>query len=311
MSNVRIIARLDIKGPNLVKGVHLEGLRVLGRPELFAPRYYHDGADELIYIDLVASLYQRNNLTEIVKRAAENIYIPLTVGGGIRSVRDIYNLLRAGADKVAINTAAIGKPKLIREAARVFGSQCIVVSIQAIKRGIDRYECLVDNARERSGVDVYQWAKQVTDLGAGEILLTSIDQEGTGQGYDIYLTRRIAEMVPIPVIAHGGAGSMDHVIQVIREGKADAVSAASIFHYGVVAELVGKSDYAEEGNIEFLRQNLPIRGYRRKCITPVSFIELKKKLIEAGISCRLPDVHQDKVSRQSRYFEPVGQTDEK
>lgn len=288
MNYIRIIARLDIKGPNLVKGVHLEGLRILGRPELFAPKYYEDGADELVYIDQVASLYGRNNLTEIVERAAQNIYIPLTVGGGIRSVDDVRELLRAGADKVAINTAAIQNPQLIKDTSRVFGSQCIVVSIQAIKRGSDQYECLTDNARQKTGKCVFDWAKEAVDLGAGEILLTSINQEGTGRGYDIQLTRRISESVKVPVIAHGGAGSAEHIIDVIKQGKADAVCAASIFHYGIVDQMIDKKTY-EEGNIEFLKQTLSIKGYSRNGIQPITFIKLKRKLIENGITCRIAD----------------------
>lgn len=295
MSNIRIIARLDIKGPNLVKGVHLEGLRILGRPELFAPKYYEEGADELVYIDQVASLYGRNNLTEIVKRAAQNIYIPLTVGGGIRSVNDVRELLGAGADKVAINTAAIQNPQLIRDASRVFGSQCIVVSIQAIKRGPDQYECLTDNAREKTSKSVFDWAKQAVDLGAGEILLTSINQEGTGRGYDVELTRRIAESVNVPVIAHGGAGCVEHVIKIIKEGKADAVSAASIFHYGIVDQMIDKGTY-DEGNIEFLKQTLSVKSYSRNGIRPVAFVELKRKLMESGISCRTVDSIEPLVS---------------
>jgi len=175
MRSFRIIPRLDIKGPNLVKGIHLEGLRVLGKPEDFAFQYYLDGADELLYMDVVASLYGRNNLLEIVRATAEKIFIPLTVGGGIRSIEDIRNLLRAGADKVAINTAAINNPDLIKEAAKTFGSQCIVVSIEAKKKEGGAYEAYTDNGREMTGVEVLSWAKRAVDLGAGEILVTSID----------------------------------------------------------------------------------------------------------------------------------------
>ena len=175
MNNIRIIPRLDVKGPNLVKGVHLEGLRVLGKPEEFASKYYLEGADELIYIDVVASLYGRKNLLEIVERAAQQIFIPLTAGGGIRTFDDIKNLLRAGADKVAINTAGIRNPRFIKEAAQSFGSQCIVVSIEAKSRENGRYEAFTDNGREKTGKDVFEWAKEAVDLGAGEILVTSID----------------------------------------------------------------------------------------------------------------------------------------
>ena len=227
---IRIIPRLDIKGPNLVKGIHLEGLRVLGKPWDFALKYYENGADELIYMDVVASLYGRNNLSDIVKKTAENIFIPLTVGGGIRSLDDIKTLLRSGADKVAINTAAIHNSQLISESAEAFGSQCIVVSIEAKRTG-DKYKAFTDNGREPTGKDVYEWAKEAVDLGAGEILLTSIDKEGTGQGYDLELCARVAESVSVPVISCGGCGKPEHLMDVVEKGKADAISAASVFHY--------------------------------------------------------------------------------
>ena len=197
---VRIIPRLDIKGPNLVKGIHLEGLRVLGKPEKFARHYYEQGADELVYMDVVASLYGRNNLLDIVAKTSREIFIPLTVGGGLRTIKDIQAVLRAGADKVALNTAAIRRPELIREAAKRFGSSTIVISIEAIKKSDGRYEAYTDNGREKTGVDVFDWALKAVELGAGEIMITSIDQEGTGHGFDIALTRKIAEAVNIPVI---------------------------------------------------------------------------------------------------------------
>jgi cyclase len=278
---------LDVKGPNLVKGVHLEGLRVMGQPQHYATRYYLDGADEIIYIDTVASLYGRNNLAEIVSRAAEQIYVPLTVGGGIRSVEDIRQLLRAGADKVAINTAAIADPELIREGSRTFGSQCIVLYIEAKQRESGKYECLTDNARERSGIDVFDWVRRAEDLGAGEVLLTSVDFEGTGKGYDVELTARVAEMVDIPVIASGGAGNEGHVKQVIQDGHADAVCAASLFHYGLVEEMAKLAISFEEGNTEFLRSNLPIDGFSRRAIDPASVSSLKDFLAQAGIPVRV------------------------
>jgi cyclase len=238
-------------------------------------------------MDTVASLYGRNNLEEIVSRAAEHIYIPLTVGGGIRSVEDMRSLLRAGADKIAINTAAINNPSLITDGARVFGSQCIVVSIEAKKRDKNKYECLTDNGREKTGVDAFEWARRVVDLGAGEILLTSVDREGAGKGYDIELTATIAEAVNIPVIACGGAGDRSHVAEVVQEGKADAVSAASIFHYGLLEYMVQKGEYKEEGNIVFLKKSLSEKAVGRKGISPISLRELKSYLSESGINCRL------------------------
>jgi cyclase len=229
--NVRLIARLDIKGPNLIKGIHLEGLRVMGDPQEFARRYYEQGADELVYIDIVASLYGRNNLTEIVKRAARDIFIPMTVGGGVRSVDDAKQLLRAGADKVAVNTAAVGRPELITEISRRFGSQAMVLSIEAKRTGKGGWEAFTDNGREHTSKDVVEWAKRGYELGAGEILLTSVDQEGTRKGFDVDLIRAVASVVPIPVIASGGMGSTEDLVRVIREGEADAVAMADVLHY--------------------------------------------------------------------------------
>jgi len=230
MQNIRIIPRLDIKGLNLVKGIHLEGLRVVGKPEKAALKYYQQGADELLFIDIVASLYGRNNLLELIQSTAQNVFIPLTVGGGIRNVDDIRNILRAGADKVAINTAVVNNPMLIKKAAETFGSQCVVVSIETIKTGENKWEIFTENGREKTGIDTLEWADRVCDLGAGEILLTSIDREGT-KSFENDLVNRIATKVPIPVIACGGAGNPDHVRQVISDGCGDAVSIASILHY--------------------------------------------------------------------------------
>ena len=232
MANVRLIARLDIKGPNLIKGVRLEGLRVIGDPQVFATKYYEAGADELIYMDTVASLYGRNNLMDIVRHAARNVFVPMTVGGGLRSVDDVKEILRAGADKVAINTAATKRPELITEVSRRFGSQCMVLSIEAKRVGPAKWEAYTDNGRERTGLDTLEWARRGCELGAGEILLTSVDQEGTRQGFDVALVCAVAEAVPIPVIASGGMGEMKHLVDVVKEGGADAVAMADILHYG-------------------------------------------------------------------------------
>lgn len=231
MHSVRVIPRLDIKGPNVIKGVHLECLRVVGDPGELATRYWREGADELLYMDIVASLYGRNNLLDIVEKASQNIFIPLTVGGGIRSIEDIRRILRAGADKVAINTHAVKHPEFITEAARAFGSQCIVGSIEAQRTGANKWEAFTDNGRERTGLDAVVWAKRLESLGAGELLVTSIDQEGTERGYDVELVECIAPEVGIPVIACGGAGNPAHVVEVVRRGRADAVSCANIFHF--------------------------------------------------------------------------------
>ena len=232
--NIRIIPRLDIKGENLVKGIQLEGLRKLGKPEEFARYYYEGGADELLYMDIVASLYQRDSILHIVERTSREIFVPLTVGGGLRSIEDIRAVLTAGADKVALNTAVLGRPELITEAAKRFGSSTIVVSIEAKRRG-DTYEAYVDNGRERTGQDAVEWAQQAVEMGAGEILVTAIDREGTGKGFDVGLVRNVADKVPVPVIAGGGCGELEDISEVIRHGHADAVSIASVFHYGYLA----------------------------------------------------------------------------
>lgn len=231
MGNLRLIARLDIKGPNLIKGVHLEGLRVIGDPQEHARRYYEQGADELIYMDVVASLYGRNNLTDIVRYTAENVFIPLTVGGGIRSVDDVNALLRAGADKIAVNTAAVARPGLLSEIASRFGSQCLVLSIEAKRKAGGGWECFTDNGREHTHLDVVTWAQRGAELGAGEILLTSVDQEGTRKGFDLELVRSVTRAVSIPVIASGGMGQPDHLVSAARDGGADAVAMADILHY--------------------------------------------------------------------------------
>ncbi len=234
MRKIRIIPRLDIKGPNLIKGVHLEGLRVLGEPSQFAQKYYGDGADELIYIDSVASLYERNNILSIVKQTAHDIFIPLTVGGGIRNVKDAYSALRFGADKVAINTAAVRDPKLITDIANDFGSQCVVVSIEAKNISPNKWECYIDNGREKTGVDVIEWVKTAQDLGAGEILLTSVDFEGTKKGFDIPLVNKVMNISKIPVIASGGMGTLEHLTNLIDETDVDAVAIASVLHYNLL-----------------------------------------------------------------------------
>jgi len=228
---LRLIARLDIKGANLIKGVHLEGLRVVGDPQIHAAKYYHDGADEIIYMDTVASLYGRNNLVDVVSRATEHVFVPITVGGGIRSVEDARTLLRAGADKVAINTAAIKEPKLISQLSDVWGSSTIVLSIEAKKTGDKKWEAYTDNGRERTGLDVGQWAETGANLGAGEIFVTSVDQEGTRRGFDCELVAEITKRVDVPVIASGGFGSLDHLSQLVKTANPTGVAIADSLHY--------------------------------------------------------------------------------
>ncbi|WLR92419.1 imidazole glycerol phosphate synthase subunit HisF [Shinella zoogloeoides] len=231
MKNVRIIPRLDIKGPNLIKGIHLEGLRVVGDPHAFALRYYEEGADELVFMDIVASLYGRNNLSGIIERAADRVFIPITVGGGIRSVDDARHILRSGADKVAINTAAVQRPEVIGEISREFGSQATVLSIEAKEVGPGRWEAYTDNGRERTGLDVIDWTKRAVELGAGEVLLTSVDKEGTRKGYDLDLIAQVTEAVPVPVIASGGLGTLAHLGAALALPRCAAVSMADVLHY--------------------------------------------------------------------------------
>jgi cyclase len=228
---LRIIARLDIKAPNLVKGIRLEGLRVLGNPAEFAIRYFEQGADEMYYQDIVASLYNRSSILDLVRSAAEHIFVPLTVGGGIRTIEDIRMLLRAGADKVCINTAAIARPELIGEAAKIFGTQCVVVAVEAIKQPSGRWKAFTDNGREHTGLDAREWALRAVELGAGELLLTSVDREGTRKGFDLDFIGSIAGEVDVPVVAHGGAGSIEDVVKVARLGV-DGVAVAAALHYG-------------------------------------------------------------------------------
>ncbi len=280
--NIRIIPRLDIKGPNLVKGIHLEGLRVLGKPEDFAKRYYEMGADELLYVDVVASLYNRNSLHDIISRTAKEIFIPMTVGGGIRTIDDIKSVLRAGADKVALNTAAIKNPEIIREAATIFGSSTVTIAIEAIKQPNGDYLAYTDNGREFTGVEVLDWAKKIESLGAGEILLTSIDREGTGLGFDKELTKRIAAAVSIPVVACGGPGKLEHIYEVIHESQADAVAIASMLHYDLIGQGNASAKYEGEGNTEFLKKKTGTFGK----ITNTNISAIKKYLFEHDIPCR-------------------------
>jgi cyclase len=243
---MRVLTRLDIKGSNIVKTVRTEGLRVVGNPKELAERYYQEGADELVYMDIVASLYQRNLDFDQLKAVSENIFIPLTAGGGIRSLHDIGMALRSGADKVAINTYAIKDPEFIRKAAEIYGSQCIVLSIEAKKISEGKWEAYTDGGRERTGVDVIEWIKKGILLGAGEIMLTSIDADGTRDGYDIELIREAIAHSSVPVIVHGGAGTPADIVKAAQAG-AEAVSASSILHYSLSSFTQVKDALAEAG----------------------------------------------------------------
>lgn len=227
---LRLIPRLDIKGPNLIKGIHLEGLRVIGDPNVYAKRYYEQGADELVYMDCVASLYGRNSLADIIQKTVKDVFIPITVGGGIRSVEDALVILRSGADKIAINTAVVKNPSLITDLANKFGSQCVVLSIEAKRSASHGWEVYTDNGRERTGISVHDWVIQAVGKGVGEILLTSVDQEGTRKGFDIELIREVSKAVNVPVIASGGMGKIEDLLPPLTAG-ASALACADILHY--------------------------------------------------------------------------------
>ncbi len=227
----RLIARLDIKGPNLIKGVHLEGLKVVGEPALYAKKYYDDGIDELLYNDVVASLYGRNHLSNIIEKAAGDIFVPLTVGGGVRSVKDVELILKCGGDKVSINTAAVHRPSLICEIVKEFGSQVLVLSVEALRIANNLWSVMTDNGRERTNLHVVDWVRQAEDCGVGEILLTSIDQEGTTSGFDITLLSTVSSLVSIPVIASGGFGQPKHALQAFNKTNISAIAIAHSFHY--------------------------------------------------------------------------------
>jgi cyclase len=284
MKNFRIIPRLDIKGPNLVKGVKLEGLRVLGDPATFAQYYYENGADELYYQDVVASLYDRNSLGDIISSTAKKSFIPLTVGGGIRTVEDIKSVLRLGADKVCINTGAIRNPSFISEAVKKFGSSTIVVSIECIKQSTGEYFAFTDNGREYTGVEVVEWAKKLEELGSGEIVVTAVDRDGTGDGFDLELLELITSSISIPVIAHGGAGKMEDVLAPIQIGKVDAVCIASVIHYKSIQDPIFTAyEKNFEGNHSYLKSKKI--GFGK--IEPTSILEIKRYLNSNGIKTRI------------------------
>jgi cyclase len=231
MTMIRLIPRLDIKGPNLIKSIQLEGLRVIGDPGVFAKKYYDGGADELIYMDTVASLYGRNSLKNLISKAVEDVFIPITVGGGIRTVDDAREILRSGADKIAINTAAVNRPEIIKELVKEFGSQSMVISIEAKIISKNKWEVFIENGRQKTDLDVIDWAKKAEDFGIGEILLTSIDREGTRKGFDIELIKKVQEVISIPLIVSGGMGSPKDLIETVKQTGVKAVSMADAIHY--------------------------------------------------------------------------------
>ncbi len=232
--NKRIIARLDIKGPNLIKGINFEGLRKLGNPNDFAIKYYVEEVDEILFMDNVASLYGRNSLFDVIKKSTEQIFVPITVGGGIRNLSDVEKILKSGADKVAINSAAISNPDLISQISKTFGSQCLVISIEAKKKNDKSWEAYVHNGRDKTGLDVMDWSKKCVDLGAGEIFVTSIDQDGTFKGFDNLLNDKISKNLKIPLVIGGGLGSLENLDLIKTNQNINGLSIGSALHYNKI-----------------------------------------------------------------------------
>lgn len=291
---LRVVPRLDVKGPNVVKGIQFDGFRVLGTVEEFAEIYYKQGADELIYQDTVASLYGREIEFDIVKKAARKAFIPLTVAGGIRTIRDIQQVLRAGADKVAINTAAISNPHFLQEASKIFGSQCIVASLEVFRQENGRWEVWTDYGRQQNSVDARAWAQRVVELGVGEIMITSVNNEGTGRGFDLELIREISTSVPVPVIACGGASKAKDFVLAAEQAGASAISAASLFHYHYTKAFdrctlkdrykIRYGAQEDTGNIDFMLEGYG--GIKEFQVQPTSIAEVKTALHKAGIRVR-------------------------
>ena len=271
---IRLIPRLDIKGGNLVKGINLEGLRIIGKPEVFSKLYSDLGADELIYIDSVASLYGRKNLLEIVKRTAREVFIPLCAGGGIRSAEDANEILRSGADKISINSEAVRKPKLISKLSSLFGSSTVVSYISAKKRE-NGYEVYIDNGRERTGMCPIEWAQEVESLGAGELLIESIDQEGTGLGFDLELGEKISNRTNVPIIITGGFGQTSHIVDAFGK-NINAFAIGSMFHFFHMQKHALLNERQEQNHYQFQTSHFENLGIE----------ELKQNLSKHGVPIR-------------------------
>ena len=277
----RIIPCLDVKNGRVVKGVKFVDIKDAGDPVHVAKRYNDQGADEITFLDITASSSNRNTILDVVANVASQVFIPLTVGGGIRSVKDIRLLLNSGADKITINTAAINNPDFIDQSSKNFGSSTIVISIEAIRQEDGSYLAYTDNGREFTGIEVFSWAKEAEERGAGEILLTCVDQEGVGKGFNLLLAEQICDALNIPVVIHGGAGSKDHVLNLTKDTPLSGVAIASLFHYDYILHNRQINGYEEEGNIEFLKSKRTLSS-----IQSISIEKLKLFLLENNISCR-------------------------
>ncbi len=279
----RIISKLEIKGPNLVKGVNLEGMRVLGKPEEFSKLYYKENIDELYYQDTVASLYGRNSLFELIEKVSELIFIPLCVGGGVKNLKDIYDLLKVGADKVSINKQALKNPNFIYQASQKFGKANICISIETIWIKNDFY-CFFDNGRNFSGIKLLDWIKKIDKIGVGEICVTFVDNDGTGNGFNTEIVKKILKLTNIPIVIHAGAGNKKQIYELLIKTNCDGVSISSLFHYHYIHQLkkVLTNEYSEEGNIDYLQNKIKL-----KKIENIKINALKKYLSKKNIKCRL------------------------
>ena len=278
----RIIAKLDIKGPNLVKGVNLEGLRVLGNPRNFSKNYYESMVDEIIYHDCVASLYERKSFLDLISDTSSNSFIPLSVGGGIKSIKDIEKILKAGADKVFINSAAIKKPKFIKEAIKSFGSSNICLSIEAIKDHNNEYICLSNYGREVSKKKLIDWFSESQELGVGEIILTSIAFEGMGNGFDLEMLELIYDKIKVPFVIHGGAGNEKHIYEVLKHDNVSGVAISSLLHYSLIREKKFEVNDSLEGNTQFIKSSIHTINFKKTRIPSI-----KKYLKIRGMEVRL------------------------
>lgn len=278
----RIIAKLDVKGPNLVKGINLEGLRVLGDPGIFAKKYYESSADEIIYHDCVASLYERKSFLNIIKNTASDIFIPISVGGGIKSLRDIENVLRAGADKVFINSAAIKSPKFLTEASKKFGSANICLSIEAVKNYNNEFICLSNYGREITNKKLPEWFEEAQERGVGEVIITSVSCDGIGNGFDKEILELVYDKINVPFIIHGGAGSEQQIYEVLKFEKVSGVAISSLIHYSLIRKKNFEFKLKSEGNTEFLKSFKDKINYKKSDI-----LSIKKFLKKKGIDIRL------------------------
>lgn len=283
--NIRIIPKLDIKGPNLVKGINLEGLRVIGNPEKFSEEYYKMGADEIFYQDVVASLYDRNSMLSLINKVSKKIFIPITISGGIKTLKDIREALQAGADKVSLNSAAINNPKLINDAANAYGSSTIVITMEVIKNYQNKYYILIKSGREETGIELHKWVDEVQNRGAGEINIVSIVNEGLGNGLDLNLIKSLQDIVKIPLVINGGLGKLNHLDFLKEKINISGISIASSLHYNLISQDYFKFDNKNEGNTEFLKNNGIINKFNK-----LSIREIKKYITQLGRNTRLDEI---------------------